>query len=102
MELKNNKMEEKENASKITYKQVDRSFPTTKPKKNIVPVNCPSCNAPPTIEQINIHDKIAKCGSNATVFSFGQEVKHLRKTNEIIEEENIVRPAGIEKKLFAF
>ncbi len=93
-------MEEKENLSKLEFKQVDQSFPTTKPIKNIVPVSCPSCNTPPSIEQINIHDKIAKCESCATVFSFDQEVKYLAQTNEKVEEENIARPAGIEKSYF--
>ena len=93
-------MEEKENLSKLKLKEVERSFPTTKPQKNIIPVNCPSCNASPPIENINIHDKIVKCGSCATVFSFEQEVKHLAQINEKILEENVVRPAGVEKNYF--
>ena len=51
-------MEEKENLSKLEYKQVERSFPTTKPTNNIVSVNCPSCNTPADIAHINVHDKI--------------------------------------------
>lgn len=93
-------MEEKEEVSKLKLKQVERSFPTTKPQNNIIPVNCPSCNASPAIENINIHDKIVKCGSCATVFSFEQEVKHLAQLNETIAPEIVVRPAGIEKSYF--
>lgn len=93
-------MEEKEEISKLKLKQVEESFPTTKPKKNIILVNCPSCNASPTIENINIHDKIVKCGSCATVYSFEQEVKLLAQLNEKKEQEIVVRPAGIEKSYF--
>jgi len=100
MVLKNNRMEEKEELSKLKLKQVEQSFPTTKPEKNIIPVNCPSCNTPPDMEHINIHDKIAKCGSCATVYSFEQEVKHLKQINDKVEKENIARPVGIEKSYF--
>ncbi len=93
-------MEEHKDLHKIKLTQVERQFPTTKPKKNIVPVNCPSCNATPAKEDINIHDKIAKCGSCATVYSFDSEVKHLAKTNEKVEQEDVARPAGIEKSYF--
>ena len=70
---KDDKMEEKESLSKLKLQQVESSFPTTKPAKNIISVNCPSCNTPPAVSNINIHDKIAKCESCATVFSFGEE-----------------------------
>lgn len=93
-------MEEKEKPSKLKLKQVDRKFPTTKPEENIIPLSCPSCNTAPEMEHINIHDKIAKCGSCATVFSFEQEVKHLAKINEKVEPEIVARPAGIEKSYF--
>lgn len=93
-------MEEKKEIHKLKHQQLEREFPTTKPKKNIVSVNCPSCNATPELEHINIHDKIAKCGSCATVYSFVQEVKQLEQINEQFLEENIVRPAGVEKSYF--
>ena len=93
-------MEERENLAKLKLKQVERIFPTTKPQNNIVSVNCPSCDTPPAIDQINIHDKIAKCENCATVFSFEQEVKDLAQINEAAIEENIVRPVGIEKSYF--
>lgn len=100
IDIKNNNMEEKENLSKLKLKQVEQKFPTTKPSNNIVPINCPSCNTTPAIENVNIHDKIAKCGSCGTVFSFAEEIKHLAQTNDKVEEEVIVRPAGIEKSYF--
>jgi len=93
-------MEEKENTSKVKLKQARGEFPTTKPSENIISVNCPSCNTPPAMEDINIHDKIAKCGSCATVFSFEQEVKDVIQITEKVEQENIARPAGIEKSYF--
>lgn len=93
-------MEEKESLSKLKLEQVEQSFPTTKPQKNIISVNCPSCNATPAIENINIHDKIVKCGSCATVFSFDQEVKKMVELNATTEPEVVVRPAGVEKSYF--
>ena len=93
-------MEEKESLSKLELKKAKPAFPTTKPKENIIRISCPSCNEPTAMEHINIHDKIAKCGSCAAVFSFEQEVKGLAQTNEKIEEEKIVRPAGVEKSYF--
>lgn len=93
-------MEKHKDLHKIKLGQVKRSFPTTKPKNNIIPVNCPSCKTSPEKDNINIHDKIAKCVSCSTVFSFDQEVKHIIEKNEKVEQENIVRPAGIEKSYF--
>ncbi|MEM6963313.1 MAG: hypothetical protein AAF573_01020 [Bacteroidota bacterium] len=94
-------MEEKESLSKLKLKQTERTFPTTKPSDKIVPVSCPSCSTSPAIEDVNIHDKIAKCGSCGTVFSFAQEVNHLAQSNNNqAEEEVIVRPVGIEKSYF--
>jgi len=93
-------MEEKEELSKLKLKQVDRTFPTTKPEGNIIPLSCPSCKTPPAMEHINIHDKIAKCGSCATVFSFEQEVKQVAELSEKVKQEVVVRPAGIEKSYF--
>jgi len=93
-------MKEKESQSKLKLKLDNSSFPTTKPKDNIIRVTCPSCNEPSEMEHINIHDKIAKCGSCAAVFSFEEEVKTLMQSKEKIQEENIVRPAGIEKSYF--
>ena len=98
--IKNNRMEEKEELSKLKLEQANRKFPTTKPKENIIPLSCPSCNTPPEMEHINIHDKIAKCGSCATVFSFEQEVKQVAQLIEKIEPEEIARPAGVEKSYF--
>jgi len=93
-------MEEKEGQSKIEYKKVDQPFPTTKPQKNIISVCCPKCAEPAEMEHINIHDKIAKCGSCATVFSFQQKVKNAAEQIINLEKENLVRPAGIEKSYF--
>lgn len=92
-------MEEKENLSKLKLK-VDSSFPTTKPNENIIRLSCPSCEKPIDMEHININDKIAKCGSCAAVFSFEKEVKNLAQAAEKMEEENIVRPAGVDKSYF--
>ncbi len=93
-------MKEKEELSKLKLKQIDQTFPTTKPIDSIIPVSCPSCNAAPVMDHINIHDKIAKCGSCATVFSFDQDIKDLALINEKVETEVVVRPAGIEKSYF--
>lgn len=93
-------MKEKKELSKLKLKQVEQTFPTTKPNENIIPVNCPSCNTAPTNDDINIHDKIAKCGNCSTVFSFEKDVKDLAQNNEQVEQEIIVRPFGIEKSYF--
>jgi len=94
-------MKEKESLSQYKQKQVEKEFLTTKPEDNVIRVTCPSCNEPAQMEHINIHDKIAKCGNCAAVFSFEQEVNHLAKAKEkIAQEENIARPVGIEKSYF--
>ncbi|MFK8007287.1 MAG: hypothetical protein AB8H03_12995 [Saprospiraceae bacterium] len=94
-------MKEKEELSKLKLKQIDQTFPSTKPIQNIIPVNCPSCKTAPTKDDINIHDKIAKCENCSTVFSFEKDVKDLvALNNEKVEPEIVVRPAGIEKSYF--
>lgn len=93
-------MERKKELSKLKLKGVDQTFPTTKPLANIISISCPSCGSIPSIDQINIHDKIAKCEDCSTVFSFQQEVKNLNELNEKEEPEIVVRPAGIEKSYF--
>ena len=93
-------MEEKEGQSKLKLEKIKKPFLTTKPQEDIIRISCPSCNEPTTTDNINIHDKIAKCGSCAAVFSFQKEIKNLSQQIEKVEEENLVRPAGVEKSYY--
>ena len=60
---------------------------------SFIKIECPSCQDHVSASEININDKIAKCGSCDVVFSFANEIV------DIIPEapkEGIARPEGVE------
>lgn len=55
---------------------------------------CPSCKADVPADNININDKIAKCGSCHVVFPFHEEVSELMDSRKAKQE--VIRPEGID------
>ena len=78
---------------KSLEKQEDRTFQR---------VNCPSCEASIPSDDINIQDKIAKCGSCHAVFPLELSFQH--KVNELLNarkpKQTVLRPEGID--LYAY
>ena len=60
---------------------------------------CPNCDTEIPAADLNIGEKIGKCGSCQAIFSIEKEIQNLRSTTEKIKQE-ILRPEGIE--LFHF
>lgn len=63
--------------------------------KAYIKICCPNCNNDIPADNLNINDKIAKCGSCAIVFPFHEEVKGFLPTTQKVKQE-ILRPEGIE------
>lgn len=61
-------------------------------------IGCPSCDAEVPAKDININDKIAKCGNCNAVFSFEKAIESFSRKTKIRQE--LIRPEGIE--LFYF
>ena len=81
--------------------ELGQELPEMKSNKNVVKISCPSCGTPTEPADINIQDKIAKCGNCASVFSFQKEVAQIIVASETKEKESgvnreVVRPAGID------
>lgn len=57
-------------------------------------LNCPSCGSDIPANDININDKIAKCGSCHAIFPFHKEIEQLLATDNVKQE--IIRPEGID------
>jgi len=57
-------------------------------------LTCPSCSGNILSDDININDKIAKCGSCHAIFPFHKEIKQLLASNTAKQE--IIRPEGID------
>ncbi len=55
---------------------------------------CPSCEADVPADNININDKIAKCGSCHIVFPFHNEVANLVDSRK--PKQEVIRPEGID------
>jgi len=64
------------------------------PKKLFQKITCPSCNNKVLADNININDKIAKCGSCNVVFPFVNEIEALLNPTKLKQE--VLRPEGIE------
>lgn len=77
---------------KVDLKELNLELPKDKVFKKIC---CPSCNADVPAENLNINDKIAKCGSCDVVFPFQDDIAHFDKTPRKVKQE-ILRPEGIE------
>lgn len=63
--------------------------------KSYTQICCPKCNAELTSDEMNIQEKIGKCGSCHVVFPFSNQLKELTTGQEVIKEK-ITRPAGVE------
>lgn len=59
--------------------------------KEYISIHCPKCKSAAEATNINITDKIAKCGNCSVVYSFSQDISSLGKSKEVIS-----RPKGIE------
>jgi len=69
--------------------------------KAIKQICCPTCNSEVPNEEVNIHDKIAKCNSCEGIFSFEDQISELKHTNQQLKKtqkikQEILRPEGIE------
>lgn len=59
-----------------------------------IKISCPACSSPIKATALNINDKIGKCSSCDSVFSFEQEVQQLQTLAPAKKE--VARPAGID------
>ncbi len=59
-------------------------------------IGCPNCGQDVPAPNLNINDKIAKCGNCDVVFSFKEEIHELEVAEQIIAKPEIIRPAGID------
>ncbi len=66
---------------------------------NVLKIQCPSCQHAITAANLNINDKIGKCDSCNSVFSFANDVQGLMDHRQKVRQE-ILRPEQIE--LFYF
>lgn len=57
-------------------------------------LSCPSCSSDILSDDININDKIAKCGSCHAIFPFHKEIEYLLAPDTARQE--IIRPEGID------
>jgi len=57
-------------------------------------LDCPSCGSGILSDDININDKIAKCGSCHAIFPFHKKIEHLLTPDTAKQE--IIRPEGID------
>ena len=74
---------------KVELKELDLDSPSAFKK-----IGCPSCEADVPAENININDKIAKCGNCHVVFPFHDEVADLMDSKKAKQE--VIRPEGID------
>jgi len=56
---------------------------------------CPQCDEPIPAKDLNIHDKIGKCGSCNIVFSFRKNIQALDDTPQKVRQE-LFRPEGVD------
>lgn len=61
--------------------------------KSFLHVNCPSCDDKVDASNINIHDKVAKCGNCSALFSIVSDMEMLLAQES---REEIARPDGVE------
>ncbi len=57
-------------------------------------LHCPACETPIPADNININDKIAKCGGCDAIFPFHEAVSEFTSQNTIKQE--VIRPEGID------
>lgn len=70
-----------------------------KQNKKFIKICCPSCDTEIPSDNLNIQDKIGKCGSCNAVFPFDESIKKL--TDKVHKgTQKILRPEGIEMFYF--
>ena len=76
---------------KLELKEVDIEDTSTFTK-----IGCPNCGSDVPASNLNINDKIAKCGNCDVVFTFKKEVQDLETAVEVASKPEIIRPEGID------
>lgn len=72
---------------KSNYKEkIDELISSNPDQKKYQEICCPKCNSKISVEDLNIHDSIGKCGECNVLFSFADQVEQtiLAKTAELI------------------
>jgi len=64
------------------------------PSKVFKKLTCPACEAPIPADNMNINDKIAKCGECDAIFPFHHEIINFNK--EVTKNDEVSRPEGID------
>lgn len=77
---------------KEKYKQPYKPVDLPQEKSTFFHLNCPSCNSGIPANDINITDKLAKCGSCNALFSFEDQLMQLEP-----DIEQVKKPVGVEK-----
>ena len=85
MSMKNEPLHE----YKLELKDLKKEFP-----KTYSSINCPSCGADVPADNLNIHDKIGKCGDCNVVFSLEKDIASLGSKSRV--RDTVIRPAGVE------
>lgn len=76
---------------KLELKEVDVEDTSTFTK-----IGCPNCGNDVPAADLNINDKIAKCGNCNVVFSFKKEILDLNSAVQVASKPEIIRPEGID------
>lgn len=63
-------------------------------QQSAIKISCPACDSPIKAADLNINDKIAKCSSCDSVFSFEQEVHQLLTLSPAKQE--VAKPTGVD------
>ena len=59
-------------------------------------IGCPNCDYDVPASDLNINDKIAKCGKCNVVFSFREEIQKMNRAAQAPPKQEIIRPEGID------
>ena len=87
-----------QNEPKEKYKLELKELPALE-QKNYTKITCPACEQDLPADNLNINDKIAKCGSCHVVFPFHEEVARLNKNKQRLRQE-VIRPEGVDISYF--
>lgn len=79
--------------TKLELKNLGKTFPKVFKK-----ITCPSCESEVPAQDLNINDKIGKCGSCNVIFPFHETVESFNQQSLVSQE--LIRPEGID--LFHF
>ncbi|MBX2874704.1 MAG: hypothetical protein KTR30_21455 [Saprospiraceae bacterium] len=78
---------------KLELKEVEIEVEDT---SSYTKIGCPNCGSDVPASDLNINDKIAKCGNCNVVFSFQKEVRELEVAEQVASKPEIIRPEGID------